>query len=383
MSRAAASDGDQAPDALAPDRLAGFSHPRETTAFFGNADAERTLLDAVRGGRLHHAWLLSGPAGIGKATLAYRFARFVLAHPDASTAEAASDLHVGEDAPAFRLVAARAHPNLLVLSRPWQDKTKRFATAITVDEVRRLRTFLGRTAGEGAWRVVIVDAADDLNINAANALLKALEEPPARCLFLLVSAAPGRLPVTVRSRCRKLPLQALCEADLQAAVQAALAASGDEAPNKARLERAVRLADGSVRQALELLSGDALDLYGRLMTVLAGLPKLDYGAVHALADTLTARGQEGALGAFHRMLDDVLARAVRYAATGAGAEADEAALAERLIGARGLAQWAELWETLQRTRADAQALNLDRKNLILGTFFRLEDTARQTARPRS
>src|SRR5262245_41519500 len=174
---------------IAYDRVEGWPAPEERADWFGDAAAEQALLEAYRSRRIHHAWLIGGEKGIGKATLAYRFARFVLAHPDPTSRDvvAARDLSVPADHPAFRKVAARAHPNLLILDRPWDFENKRFRTQLLVDEIRKTVAFFGTTGGEDGWRVAIVDPADDMNDNAANALLKILEEPPRRGLFLMTS----------------------------------------------------------------------------------------------------------------------------------------------------------------------------------------------------
>lgn len=365
---------------LAPpdsDRLADFPHPRETTVFHGHGEAARALHAAAGGGRMHHAWLLLGPEGVGRATLAYRFARYMLAP---AALRGGADLSVAADAAAVRHVAAQSHPNLLVLRRPWQERNQRFATAITIDEVRRLRSFLGRTPGAGDWRMVIVDRAEDMNMNAANALLKSLEEPPASTVFLLVCAAPGRLPATVRSRCRTLLLQPLGEADLANAVEAAMEGAGLDLPTADALREAGRLAQGSVRRTLELLGDGGLDIRARLLALMRGLPGLDYGAVHALADAVGGGGGERHFEVMFGLLEDMVARLVRHGATGTGAVGEEATLASRLVPAHGLARWAELWEEVRRAKAEALALNLDRKALVLGVFFQLDETARATAR---
>ena len=186
------------------DRLGEFPHPREATDLFGQSEAEQTLFDAFMSGRMHHAWLLTGPKGIGKATLAYRAARFVLQHgvPEIASAARATDLSTPADQPVARQVIAGSHPNVLTLRRPWDDKAKRFKTVLTVDEVRRTAGFFGLTAGVKSWRIAISDAADDMNVNSENALLKILEEPPPQSLFFLVAHQPGRLLPTIRSRCR-------------------------------------------------------------------------------------------------------------------------------------------------------------------------------------
>ncbi len=333
------------------------------------------MLDAIRSNRLHHAWLIKGAEGIGKATLAYRLARFMLSCRGEDTA-GARDLSVPDDSPVFAKVAALSHPNLLVLRRPWQEARSRFAQQITVGEVRRLKTFLGNTAATDGWRIVIVDRAEDMNANASNALLKALEEPPPRCIFLLVSAAPGRLPVTIRSRCRQLKLEPLQPSELAEAVDHAIEHADMAQPSAAELNRSLELAEGSVGYALQLLSHNGLELYDQIFEALASLPHPDYEALHQLADRAAASGDQDRFELTMAMLEGIIARLIRQSALGEGAIGEEAAIAGRLIRGDGLARWAELWETLRRAKAETLALNLDRKSFFLGTFFRLEETSR-------
>lgn len=355
------------------DRLEGFAHPRETRDLFGHGAVERELAHAFSGGRMHHGWLLAGPEGIGKATLAYRLARHVLAAPSERDLFGES-LSVSDDSAAARQITAMAHPGLLVLRRPYDPKTKRFAASLPVDEVRRLKSFLGLTGGEGQWRVVIVDTADDLNPNAANALLKSLEEPPQRALFLLVTSEPGRLLPTIRSRCRKLDLKALGEADLRRAVGAALTTAEKDEPTAPQWAQLQRLADGSVRRALQLFGNGGLDLYAEIDKIFALLPKVDWAGAHSLADSMALSAHEQRYAAFLDLLMDLLARLIRARTTGEG-EAADIALARRLIGEDALPAWAALWGALVRERNDTDALNLDRKTMILGTLAKLEGVA--------
>src|SRR6202045_4386475 len=221
-------------------------HPRETTALAGHREAETALLNAYRSGRIPHAWLIGGAQGIGKATLAYRMARFVLAHrnPHAADVQSAETLAVDPSHPVARQIAAGAHGGLLTLERSLNDKGV-LRTVITVDETRETISFFGSTAAVEGWRVCIVDTVDELNPNAANALLKVLEEPPRQSLFLLVSHAPARVLPTIQSRCRKLPLRPLSTADvIRAAAQAAQIAADDPA-----LIEAAESAEGSVARA--------------------------------------------------------------------------------------------------------------------------------------
>ena len=356
------------------DRLEGFAHPRETRDLFGHASAEQALAEAFTSGRMHHGWLFSGPEGIGKATLAYRLARHVLASADERDPFGHS-LAVPETCSAARQIAALAHPGLLVLRRPYDTKSKRFAASLPVEEVRRLKSFLGLTGGEGQWRVVIVDTADDLNINAANALLKSLEEPPARALFILITSEPGRLLPTIRSRCRKLDLKPLGEADLKRAVDAALLSAEADAPAPAQWPRLARLADGSVRRALQLFSSGGLDLYDEIEGIFARLPKVDWAAAHTLSDGMAQAAQEQRFAAFFDLLLELLARLIHARATGWG-EGEEMALAQRLIAPEAVPRWATLWESVVKDRSEAEALNLDRKALILGVLGKLEAAAK-------
>jgi DNA polymerase III subunit delta' len=349
-----------------PDRLAGFPAPRETFHQYGQEQAEAELLEALRSGRMHHAWLLAGPEGVGKATLAYRVARAAISGGDIVEGDAVD-----------RQVAGLAHPNLLVLRRPWDEKGKRYRQEITVEEARRLRVFLGNTSGRKGWRVVVVDRADELNQSAANALLKLLEEPPPLTLFLLIAGAEGRLPVTVRSRCRTLRLGPLNDAALRIAAGEALRRANIEIDSD-RLETALVLAQGSVRRVLELATGDGIKLYGEIVDRFGEVPALDSKRTHRLAAGLKG-GDSQQIELFFSLLLDLIERLVRHGATGRGAIGREADLAKRLFRPDNLADWAELWETIARAQAEALALNLDREILVLETFFRLERFARQQA----
>lgn len=378
MARAPAVQEIEAPPEA--DRLDGFPHPRETRRLFGHETAERELATALDSGRIHHAWLFTGPEGIGKATLAYRFAAYALA--SSSDRDASATLALPEETPALRMVRALSHPGLLVIRRAWDQKNKRFAATIPVDEVRKLRSFLAHTAGgaarpgEAIQRVIIVDQADELNASSANALLKSLEEPPPRTLFLLITSQPGRQLPTIRSRCRTLPLAPLGPEDLRKAAEQALEVAELKAPAKGDWPRLLQLARGSVRRLLSFATSDGLRLAQRVVTILENLPKVDWHAAHTLADDLAGAANEQRFETFFDLLLDLAARLARAAATGEG-NPPEIELARRLIPEGRLASWAELWETVVREKAQALALNLDRKTLILETLSRLEGASRR------
>jgi DNA polymerase-3 subunit delta' len=222
--------------------------------------------------------------------------------------------------------------------------------------------------------VVIIDSADELNPNAANALLKSLEEPPERAVFVLISSEPSRLLPTIRSRCRRLDLQPLASEPLEQAARAALAASDVAAPQADQWDEIVRLAAGSVRRALQLAAG-GLEMHGRVEGIMSNLPKVDWAAIHTLSDGLGAGANQQRYEAFFELLLDKVARLARARATGDG-DASEVSLAKRVIAQDRLLQWAGVWEAVLRDKAAVEELNLDRKALIVRSLARLADAAK-------
>lgn len=330
-------------------------HPRETLALLGHAAAEQAFLDAYRGGRMPHAWLLGGPRGIGKATLAYRMARFVLAHPDqtSTTVRQAASLALPGDNSTVRRVAAQGHSDLLVLECTPGDSGK-MRTTIPVDDVRRTIGFFGSTAGEGGWRVCIVDSADELNAAGANALLKTLEEPPQRALLIVISHAPGRLLPTIRSRCRRLTLRPLAPDEVAEAAAATLRRDAGEA----EIVEAAAAADGSVARAIDLLGGGALAVRERVSAMLGTLPSIDPRALHALGDALGR--DQSTFAAFVDTIRDWLSARL------SGGEGEP----------RRLAQVAEVWDKFNRAAREVEVFNLERKPLVFTAFGWLAEASR-------
>lgn len=345
---ASKSDDDEAGDAL---------HPRETNLLVGHTEAERNLLEAYRGGRIPHAWLIGGPRGIGKATLAYRLARFVLAHPDpaARDVQAAETLALPPEHPVVRRVAAQAQGDLLVLERIINEQTGKLYTVIRVDEVRRTVSFFGSTAGEGGWRVAIIDSVDELNTEGANSLLKVLEEPPPRTLLLLVSHAAGRVLPTIRSRCRVLMLRPLSPEEV---TRAAAAALGRE-PDDAELREAAAVAEDSVARALSLLDGSALALRRRVTELLERLPVVDQRSLHALGDALGGTEPQ-TLATFVQTINGYLS----------------AKLADGPQDLARMGRLATAWEKINAAASDVEEFNLDRKPLVFSVFGLLAEAAR-------
>ncbi|HUZ71625.1 MAG TPA: DNA polymerase III subunit delta' [Stellaceae bacterium] len=353
--------------------------PRENPDLIGHDTAEAALFAAYRAGRLPHAWLLTGPRGIGKATLAFRFARFLLAESERTgqglfAAPPPSGLALAPDSPAFRRVASGGHPDLLVVERGYDPRRRRLRSEIVVADTRSIVGFLRLTAAEGGWRVVILDGADAMNRNAANAVLKILEEPPARAVLMLVSENPGRLTPTIRSRCRRLALKPLpCEA-VEAALRRRLPALGAD-----DTRRIAQLAHGSIGRALALASAEGLELYRQLFGLIAPLPLLDGEALHGFADRIARNDAEDGFALVSELLPGWIARMVALAAGEGGETAvlpGEVEAMQRLAARRSLDQWVEVWENLGHLFDEADSINLDRKQVVLNAFFALEAAAR-------
>ena len=313
---------------------------------------------------------MTGEEGIGKATFAYRVARFLLSRED-ELLDAIPSLDILPESKAHRQVANLSHPGLFVIRRAWDTSGKRLRQSIAVDDIRGLRHFLQRTAVT-PWRVVIVDSADDLNLSSANALLKSLEEPPVRTVFLLISSAPGRLLPTIRSRCRTVRFEALGDENMQAVIAEACRASGRDDPASSQIKMLTTLAKGSPRRAMQLLDGGGLALFETLLTLLESLPRLDRHALHKLIAATSGRQVE-AHEIAHDMLDEILAETIRARASGQDVSSrfSQVKRFAASIGAENLADWAELWETLREARSEAERLNLDKSALTLTSFEKI------------
>ena len=360
-----------------PDRMEGAPHPRDTAHLIGQHAAEQTFLAAYNRGRLHHGWLITGPRGVGKATLAWRLARFLLATPDDTgmfAPPAPQTLDIPDTHPVFARTRALSEPRLFLLRRPWDDKAERLRGEITVDEVRKMKGYFALSAADGGQRVAIIDAVDDMNVNAANALLKLLEEPPAKVTLFLISHQPSRLLPTIRSRCRELRLMPLAPADLSDALTQA---GGDVAP--ADRTALAELAGGSVGEAFQMTNLDGLKLYTALIRVMSTLPRLDRPMALALAETGAKRGAEAQFDLIVTLIDLFLSRLARAGTIGhlpPEAARGEAALIERLSpGPQAARQWADLAQSLGNRARRGRAVNLDPAALLMDMVLKIDEVA--------
>ncbi|WP_193180637.1 DNA polymerase III subunit delta' [Nisaea sediminum] len=354
--------------------------PRETGELVGHQAAESAMAEAVASGKIPHAWLITGPSGIGKATLAYRFARHILSGAGAAEDEGPglfgdalpatpAGLHVPRDNPVFSQIAAGSHPDMLVVERGYDEKRKKMRGEIVIDDVRQIGSFLRLTPSLGGWRVVVLDSADEMNRNAANAVLKLLEEPPRQALLLLVSHAPGRLLPTIRSRCRAVRLGPLSDAQV-----AELLAKHLPELDQATSETLVALSEGSIGRALSLAAEGGIDALRELFRALESYPQIKDLAVLELADKWTRATKAEETDPFETgtaLLDWWLGRIARDAASGdrpVDRVPGMGAAAEKLAAALGPAGIAERRAVISAMLGRGSRLSLDKRQMLMDAF---------------
>jgi DNA polymerase III subunit delta' len=360
--------------------------PRANPDLVGHEAAEAHLAQLCRVQRVPHALLFAGPRGIGKATLAFRFACYLLAQGRLEPGSAESgeggakagtrtSLAVDPSSGVFRRVASGGHADLLTIERAWDPRRRRLRSDIVVDDARDIAGFFRLTSAEEGWRIVIIDGAEEMNRNAANALLKILEEPPDRSLLILVSHNPGRLLPTIRSRCQRLVLT-------PPSISAASRLLRNFRPQLDETAAAalVALSKGSIGRALDLADAGGIELYRSLLELLVQTPAIDLSRLQTLADRLSRADAEDAFRACEELLSGFLAQLSRAAAHAdfAGEErvAGETAAIRRLSGLAEAARWAAMGGEIERSFAAARELNLDKKQVLLGAFFAIEAAAR-------
>lgn len=379
-----------------------YPKPRKNQFLLGHIDAEKKLLESFDSGRMHHAWLISGPRGIGKATLAYRFARHILSRgegvnnqpiitpPDLGAGLFGGDdvidtslpqtgngpLYIGENTPVFQRVASGGHADLFSIERRLDEKSGKLKTVIGVDDVRGVGHFLSMTPAEGGWRVVVVDAVDEMNLNAANALLKVLEEPPSRAILLLVCHNSADLLPTIRSRCIKMVMRPLEQSTVTTLIQ-------EYMPDLSATDalRLSQLSDGSIGRALNLAEAGGLVLWKETRNLLSSLPKLDVKALHTLAEKVSRAGAEESYNTVTNLVRWWLEGLILVVS---GKDVSSMALKEdtdmmAAIGSKAsLDRWFHVWEKINYLVSRADAVHLDKKQVMLDMFLGLENAAKKT-----
>lgn len=353
--------------------------PRNTIELVGHEHAEQLFLDAYNAEKIHHAWMITGPKGIGKATLAYKMARFLLNNPpeddqgpglfgDVLEKAALTSLETDLESQANHLVNAGSNPDLMITERTEDPKTGKMRSNILVDDVRKINQFFHKTSSDGGWRVAIVDTADEMNRNAANAILKILEEPPKNSILIILAHAPGRLLPTIKSRCRMLPLKPLKSQTVKEILQ-------KNYPDKEEniIDGYVALSNGSPGYAISLIEHQGLKVYREILGLLSTMPNINVPLMHDFAGAITTKKSGDTFLLFSEMLSQFISRMVRhvsYLNTGhthniKEALTEEFKLMEELGEIIPLDQWAGLWEKISEKMKVTDQLNMDRKQTVI------------------
>lgn len=354
----------------------------------GHEEAEQMFLDAFNSDRLHHAWLVTGPRGIGKAALAHKMARFLMHNPPEGNAgpslfgdvlekTQAESLNTDPYSGINKVITAGGHGDIVVIERTPDEKTGKMKAEIGVNNVRVLQNFFAKTSTEGGWRVAIVDSADEMNRNAANALLKSLEEPPKNALLILLAHAPGKLLPTITSRCRQMRLSPLPD-------QAVTAILSKQHPDLSPDEVAgyAILSEGSPGYALKLVENQGLELYIQILESLAAMPRMNVPLAHKLADSLSLKKDEQKYVLFGELLTRFISRLTRHVAhLDQGGPSDASPVRPVLTGELelmaemgrriSLDQWVDLWEKVSHKMG---LINLDRKQVVLNILTLLNQS---------
>ena len=337
------------------DRADGCPRPRDVYSLVGHKDAETKFASMLDNNTLHHAWLLSGPTGIGKATLAYRMIRRVLG----GLPQTAGMLDIPCTDPTAQRVQSLGHGDFLLIRRPYDQKTKKLRAEIPITEARRISDFFSRKSSEGGWRVCLIDSIDEMNRNATNAVLKTLEEPPDRALLILLSNAPGRLLPTIRSRCLSLPLRPVEDTELRAWLAERTQA------DQADIETAVYLANGAPGKAFAYVQ-NAENVLKPLVRFFRGFPRQNPALLHSISDTLSLVKNKVSHDLFWDGLQSILHAQAIYAATG-----EWTGTFESIALQRGADEWAEIRKDLDNIRLAGAGLNMNKKNVLLQGLMRI------------
>ena len=346
----------------------GDRPPRLTREIIGHDAGFADFTQSRARGRLHHSWLLSGIKGIGKASFAYQAARHLLLNTPADT-----PVHqpLPDTDPAMRLIDGGVHPDLFVLARGYNRDSDKFRTDIPVDDVRRMKSFFQLSSADGNWRVCIIDSLDEMNKYSLNSLLKILEEPPEKSIFFLISHRVGGLLDTIKSRSRQLDFKPLARPQLEQIIAHHLPETAPEAAAAAAF-----LADGSADMALTLAELGGFDLYRDLISLLDGLPRPDVESLHGFSDRFGPRGDAKSFPVFCFLLSSWLHRALRSHIDGqeiVPVFAGEDEVAARFVARVGTGALPGLWEKINDDARRAEALNLDRKQIVLDWFSDMGD----------
>jgi len=357
--------------------------PRNNHNLSGHDAAELIFLNAFNLDKVHHAWMITGPKGIGKATLAYKMARFLLNNLPTDTVtpglfgdvlekRVITSLDTDLETQPNYLISAGSNPDLMVVERSEDPKTGKMRNNILIEDIRKVNRFFHKTSTAGGWRVAIVDTADEMNRNASNAILKTLEEPPQNSILIILANAPGKLLPTIKSRCRMLPLKPLKSDAVKSILQSFFATYEDNV-----IDGYVALSNGSPGYAISLIEHEGLKLYKEMLSLLATMPNINVPLMHEFAGSITTKKSGDMFLLFSEILSHFISRMIRHVSYKGTVHThnikesleSEFELMEKLGAIIPLDQWAELWEKISLRMKEADALNMDRKQTVINILI--------------
>ncbi|MDG2475290.1 MAG: DNA polymerase III subunit delta' [Paracoccaceae bacterium] len=346
---------------LESDTLEGTKNPSLAPKLIGHKKALKTFLNCKLKGKIHHAWIVSGPKGIGKATFSWKLSQMLL--------NQSTDL---QDFASAKKIKPSLLSNIFLCRRPYDDKNKRLRKFITIDEIRKLKSFFQMTATDNQWRIAIIDSIDELNKSASNALLKILEEPPSQSIFFLVTNHEGRIPATIRSRCRILALNKLTNSE----IEQILKISNYDINNLNEIDRHILsiIAEGSAGMAINTINNDGATIFKSCLDILIEFPNFNRTKILKLTEIM--KGNTDKFKFMSSIILIVISRItlltmkVKYITP----LEQEKLLVNKIQNNYHVTQnLAKLHSELSKSFLSCQELNLDVSNQIIDAFIKIEN----------
>ena len=335
----------------------------------GHDDVIEKFLNNVYVEKLHHAWLLSGQKGIGKASFAYLVTQFLLHHVDQDFV-IEEGLSIPQESQVRQLIRKNIHPDLLILQPSWDIKKEQYRSEITVNEIRRIKQFFSLKPAMGRWRICILDSIDDMNINATNAILKSLEEPPYNSIFFIINHQSSFLLDTIRSRCLNISMK-----PLKMEIISHLLENDMKISLSLEEQRQIAfLAHGSIGEAYRIVQIEGLNMYRHMLDILLDFPKFNHHDLHQLATDLAMKQKSISYIQFSKFLTNFLHKMIYSLATHVKPMIlfdQESIIMKRMIENSSLENWMTVWHKMIQLYNDADRFNLDRKQTILESFILL------------
>lgn len=370
-------DVDAVVDEHGPDEAQTLTEPRATPHIWGLDEQEKMFLSLFASNELPHAWLFTGPQGVGKATFAYHIAKFLFVNPEADTgqdsmfgepADEVSTVVTNPENPAVKRVLSSGHADLMVLEKPSDGRGE-----IKVEDTRQVIQFLQKTPAEGGWRVVIIDGAEHMTNSAQNALLKILEEPPKKTTLMLIAETPSRLLPTIRSRCRKMAFDRLPNTVIEKLIDY----SGCLTDTSLDKDQALAFANGSFGHLIDFIKGDGALYFSYLIDGLSHLPHIPRKDLYELSELINMDRKKGGAQAFMAITIWWLEQVIKHMGKGETyktmSDKEDAIIHSFMAKEKAVERLLSLWEKIKQLKNDVSWASLDTKSAVMTVFLLFEN----------